>query len=91
MYVSQIPLPVQTGQVKKVEWVADGHGRYVEIWCLELAWRTSTSLHDMSSVGRCGASPDKIKMHSQSCCEVHLDSAESKSIEVRAGKESALV
>jgi hypothetical protein len=49
------------------------------------------SLHDTSSVSQCGASPDALKMPSQSCCEVHLDSAKSKSIDVRAGQERALV
>ncbi len=56
-----------------------------------IGWGTSSSSHDMSSTRQCGASPDALKMHSQSCCEVHLDSAESKSIDVRAGQERALI
>jgi hypothetical protein len=49
------------------------------------------SSHDTSSVSQCSASPDALKMHSQPCCEVHLDLAESKSINVKAVQESALV
>jgi hypothetical protein len=56
-----------------------------------IGWRISMSLHDTRSVSQCGASPDVLKMHSQLCCEVHLDLAESKSINVRAGQDRALV
>jgi hypothetical protein len=45
---------------------------------------------DRSSGSQCGASPDALKMHSQLCYEVHLDLAESKSIDMRAGQEAHL-
>jgi hypothetical protein len=56
-----------------------------------IGWRILTSLHDTSSVSQCGASSDALKMYSQLFCEVHLDSAESRSIDVRAGKERTLL
>jgi hypothetical protein len=35
--------------------------------------------------------PDALKMHSQLCCEVHLELAEYKSTNVRAGQERTFV
>ncbi len=89
-YVRLIVLPAWTGQVKGAE-RKRGRTQKVSRNLVEIGWGTSSSSHDTRSTRQCGASPDALKMHSQSCCEVHLDSAESKSINVRAGQERTLV
>ena len=55
--------------------------------------RSKTTSHQVTRLfsGNAEHPPDALKMHSQSCCEVHLDSAESKRTDVRPGRERALV
>jgi hypothetical protein len=63
------------------------------VWCITVTWifrcdsarEWTKSSDNMSSLINVEHQPDELKMHSQLCCKVHLDSTELKGYVARPG------
>ncbi len=69
------------------------------VWCITVTWifrcdsahELTKSSDDTSFLTNVEHQPDALKMHSQLCCKVHLNSAKLKGYVARSGQECALI